>query len=127
MSVAIQVRRTPDGRIQARRVDGKPLTARDREEARTLAAIYEIPCRAWVVEEIRGGSLQAVKICSEILADHLWLIVDHNYHPSSDGLAIYYPEELGELGTKTVEQLREIHSIKLAFPGARVIQEGAQS
>ena len=34
MNTALEVRKTPDGRIQARRLDGKPLTAQDREEAR---------------------------------------------------------------------------------------------
>ena len=33
----IQVKRTPDGKTLARRTDGKPLTPRDREEARRLA------------------------------------------------------------------------------------------
>ena len=38
MIPAIQVRRTPDGRIQARRKDGGPLTPEDREYARRMAA-----------------------------------------------------------------------------------------
>ncbi len=35
---AIQVKRTPDGQVLARRMDGQPLTAQDREEARRMAA-----------------------------------------------------------------------------------------
>lgn len=126
MNSAIAIRTTPDGRIQARRIDGRPLTPLDREEAKTLAVMESLPPRAWVVEEIRhGGSLKAVKICSAPLEDHLWLVIDRNYQPT-DGLAIYYPEELAELGKKTLKQLREIHKVKLVFPGARVIQEGAE-
>jgi hypothetical protein len=60
------------------------------------------------------------------LADHLWLVIDRSYQPM-DGLAIYYPEELAELGTKTQKQLREIHRVKLTFPGCRVIQEGTDN
>jgi len=92
-----------------------------------LAVIEGLPPRAWVVEEVRDGEkLKAVKICSAIVEDHLWLIVDRSFTPA-DGLAIYYPEELAELRTKTPEQLREIHKVKLVFPGARIVQEGAQS
>jgi len=58
--------------------------------------------------------------------DHLWLILDRDFEPS-DGLAVYYPEELPSLKTKTTEELRDIHKVKLAFPGCRVIQEGAEA
>jgi hypothetical protein len=126
MNPAIAIRKMSDGRIQARRIDGKPLTVADREEARRMVLIAEIRPRAWVVEEVRdGGRLKAVKICSAVLQDHLWVVVDRSYQPTED-LAIYYPEELSELGSKTPEQLREIHRIKLTFSGCRVIQEGAE-
>jgi hypothetical protein len=75
---------------------------------------------------IERDAIRAVKICSHILQDEIWLIFDRSFIPP-DALAIYYPEELAELGSKTPEQLREIHKVKLVFPGARVIQEGAQS
>jgi hypothetical protein len=126
MNSAIAIRKTSDGRIQARRIDGKPLTVADREEAQRMALIEEIPPRAWVVEEVRdGGKLKAVKICSAVLGDHLWVVIDRNYQ-RIDGLAIYYPEEFTELSIKTPDQLREIHRAKLTFPGCRVIQEGAE-
>ena len=126
MNPEIQIRKTSDGRIQARRLDGKPLTPEDREEAKRLAVIEELPPpHACVVDEVcDGNSLKAIKVCSAMLQDHLWLIIDRTFKPI-DGLAIYYAEELSELGNKTLEQLREIHRVKLAFPGARVIQEGA--
>ena len=113
--------------IQARRLDGKPLTPEDREKARRMAVIEELPPRGWVAEEIRdGNSLRAVKVCSAALQDHLWLILDRSFEPK-DGLAIYYPEELAVLKTKSPEELREIHKYKLAFPSCRVIQEGPET
>ena len=71
----------------------------------------------------RANSIQAVKICSHVLEDEIWLILDREFIPH-DGLAVYYPEEIPLLNSKTPEQLREIHKYKLVFPGARVIQEG---
>jgi hypothetical protein len=125
VNVAIEIRKTPDGRIQARRMDGKPLTSEDREEAHRMALIEELPPRAWLAEEIRDGNrLRAVKICSAVLQDHLWLILDRSFE-RKDGLAIYYPEELSTIVSKSPEELREIHKVKLKFPGCRVIQEGA--
>ena len=127
MNASIEIRKTPDGRFQARRLDGKPLTNEDREQARRLVVIDELPPRAWVAEEIRdGNTLRAVKICSAILEDHLWLVLDRSFEPR-DGLASYYPEEIPLLRDKTPEELREIHKTKLAFPGCRVIQEGAEA
>jgi hypothetical protein len=123
---AIEIRKTPDGRIQARRRDGRPLTTEDREQARLMAVFEELPPRAWVVQEIRTGDcLRAVKICSAVLLDRLWLILDRGFEPK-DGLAIYYPEELTILKSKSSEELKSIHKVKLAFPGCRVIQEGAE-
>jgi len=126
MNAAIEIRKTADGRIQARRKDGRPLTPEDREQARRMAVIDELPPRSWVIEEVFDRqNLLAIKICSAFLEDHLWLVIDRSYQPI-DRLAIYYPEELTELTTKTLHQLREIHKAKLAFPGCRVIQEGAE-
>ena len=127
MNPAIGIRKTPDGRIQACRLNGKPLTAADKEQAQRLAVIEELPLKAWVVEEIRDDEkLKAVKICSAVVEDHLWIIIDRSFTPA-DGLACYYPGELDELRNKTAEQLCEIHKVRLTFPGCRVIQEGADS
>jgi len=88
----------------------------DQEQAGLLAVIKDLPPRAWVVKEVRDGEmLKAVKICSALLEDHLWLILDRSFEPN-DGVAIYYPEELSEIGSKTPEQIREIHKVKLVFP-----------
>ncbi len=89
-----------------------------------LEALPDLP-KAWRVEEIRAGTgvLQAVKICSAVLKDHLWVILDRTFTPTDD-LAQYYVEELPELDKKSLEDLRAIHKAKLAFPGCRVVQEG---
>jgi hypothetical protein len=97
-----------------------------REQVHHIAPGEELLPRAWVVEEVRDGeNLRAVKICSAVLEDHLWLIFDRSFEPK-DGLAIYYPEELATIAAKSPEELREIHKVKLKFPGCRVIQEGAE-
>ena len=124
----IEVKRSPEGKILARRTDGQPLTAEDREAAKTLAIAEEQPLRARVVERIHGddGTLRAVLICSDLLEDHLWLVIDRSFTPADDS-AIYYPEELPLLKNKTLADLRQIHEAKLAFPGCRVIQEGPEN
>lgn len=82
--------------------------------------------RAVEALEVREGeTIQAVKIASTVLNDEIWLILDRTFTPT-DGLACYYVEEITLLRDKTPEQLREIHKAKLAFPGCRVIQEGAE-
>ncbi len=70
-------------------------------------------------------SIQAVKIYSHVLDDEIWLIFDRSFVPH-DGLACYYAEEISLLEYKTQDELREIHKVKLAFPGCRVIQEGPE-
>jgi hypothetical protein len=78
-------------------------------------------------KEVRESeTIQAVKIASTVLNDDIWLVLDRSFIPS-DGLAAYYAEEIPLLKGKTPEELREIHKVKLAFPGCRVIQEGAEA
>lgn len=166
----LEIKKSPDGRIMARRTDRKPLTPKDMQEARKLAesqATDSPPCwncgeataatqdiygrevficdrcavsaddppkddpnwlRAWVADQVRGddGRARAVKICSALLDDYLWLILDRAFIPH-DGLACYYAEEIPLLRGKTPEELKGIHKTKLAFPGCRVIQEGAEA
>ncbi len=125
----LEVKRTHDGRTLARRRDGRPLTLEDRKEAKQMIQMQEdlTPIRAWIAQEVRGenGELRAALICSAVLEDHLWLILDREFIPH-DGLACYYAEEIPLLKNKTPEDIREIHKVKLVFPGCRVIQEGAE-
>ena len=68
MNTAIEIRKTPDGRIQARRLDRRPLTAEDLKEAQRMAIVEELPPRAWVADEVRDGqTIKAIKICSAVL------------------------------------------------------------
>ncbi len=80
--------------------------------------------RAWVVREVRGenGNLRGVLICSAPLEDHLWLILDRSFEPN-DELAVYYPEELPALKTKSLEDQRTIHMTKLETPRAGTVQK----
>jgi len=73
-------------------------------------------------EVVEDKTILGVKICSRVLEDEIWLILDRSFTPH-DGLACYYAEEIPLLRDKTPEELREIHNAKLAFPGARIIQE----
>ncbi len=79
--------------------------------------------RAWVVREVRGenGNLRGVLICSAPLEDHLWLILDRSFEPN-DELAVYYPEELPALKTKSLEDLRAIHMTKLELRSRGLIK-----
>jgi len=100
-----------------------------KEEVKTTLEVEDnlVPLRAWVVNEVRGGNgqLRAVQICSDIVEAHLWMIVDRSFQPK-DNLAVYYAEEIPLLRDRTPEEIREIHKVKLAFPGCRVFQEGAE-
>ncbi len=58
-------------------------------------------------------------ITSTRLGCDVWLIDDPAFKPG-DGLAWYYPEEMGIIGKKDDEELRQIQAVKLAFPGAKV-------
>ena len=56
MNAALEIRKTPDGRIQARRIDGRPLTAEEREQARRMAASETAPQgRPWASRQQAGA------------------------------------------------------------------------
>jgi len=99
-----------------------PGRARNRYEA-TLGGLLGKGLEAKEVRE--GSTIQGVKICSHILEDEIWLILDRSFVPRDD-VACYYAEEIPLLRNKTADELREIHKAKLTFPGARVIQEGPE-
>ena len=44
MSQVLEVRKTPDGKVFAKRKDGHPLTPEDREEVKRLAQELSLPC-----------------------------------------------------------------------------------
>lgn len=113
-SAALELRKDHQGHVQARRKDGNPLTIQDRMEALARATGTETEPRAWVIEEVRdeAGNLRAVLICSALVEDHLWLIIDEAFTPPDDR-ARYYAEELAALGSKTPEQVVDAHKARL--------------
>jgi len=70
--------------------------------------------RAWEVKRVHddAGKLRAVKICSALLDSHLWVLTD----------PVFFHDELSFLAKKSVEELREIPKVKIAFPRCRVVQ-----
>jgi hypothetical protein len=117
MSASIEVRITGDGRFQARRLDGLPLTDQDKAEARRIALEEE-------QVDPTDGKIIAVKICSHVLDACIWFSFDPDFTPDDgESLAVFYADEIPFLSDKTIEQLREIHQWKLQFgPGTPVNQ-----
>jgi hypothetical protein len=78
-------------------------------------------------DDISEGPIVAVKIASTVLDTDIWLAFKDSFKPDDgEPLAVFYAYEIPILAQKTPEQLREIHKVKLAFPGCRVIQEGPE-
>src|SRR5262245_6319031 len=76
-------------------------------------------------DDISEGPIIAVKIASTVLGADLWLAFQDDFKPDEiEPLAVFYADEIPLLAQKTPEQLREIHKVKLVFPGCRVLQEG---
>ena len=74
------------------------------------------------VTDVTEGRILAVEICSTALEAHIWLALDDSFDPK-DGQAVFYAYELPSLAGKSVQQLRQIHRVKLSFgPGSRVRQ-----
>src|SRR5690348_4555270 len=98
----LEIKRTLDGRVVARRSDGQPLTEADREQARRMAEADENPA-AWVIEEVKDeatGKTRAVKICSAPLESHLWVLNDPDFYPPDDD-AVFFADELPTLNRKS--------------------------
>ena len=113
--------------IAQARAEGKDVREWEEHLARLeqQARLTLIERKAVATESLGANTILGVKICSYVLEDEIWIILDRSFVPG-DGLACYYPEEIPELKTKTPEDLREIHKVKLEFPGCRIIQEGPE-
>jgi hypothetical protein len=79
--LVLQVRQLPDGRVQARRRDGKTLSAQERLAAKLIAYAERSPLNASVKDEIRRdfAQLPAVLMYSGGLDDDFWLILDRSF------------------------------------------------
>ena len=121
MNAPIEIKKTDDGAILARRKDGKPLTPADREEARRLAATAASDPPA--VDTIIDDRTIAVLIDSTVLGAPIWFSLRDGWTPDeADGIPTLYASELAALREKTAEQLREIFNVKRAFGGGMVRQ-----
>ncbi len=80
------------------------------------------PSRAWACEEFRDGAgrLQAVKICSAFLQDHLYVVFDSRF-VSPEPFVLYSTEEIEAMANKSPDEVMEIHKVKVVFRG-RIIQ-----
>jgi len=83
------------------------------------------PATTTAAPDATEGRVIAYLIASEVLGCDVWFALDDSFE-ADDGLAVFYADELPFLVTKDAETLKEIHKVKLAFPGCRVIQEGAE-
>jgi len=126
-----EIKKTPDGKLLARRKDGQPLTAEDREQLSTVKEQMKLDLPKTFPGgtngktlscDLEAGEIVAVEIASEVLGVDIWLSFRDDFNPG-DGKAMFYAYELPMLRTKTPEQLREIHKVKLAFgAGSKVRQ-----
>ena len=73
---------------------------------------------------ITEGAIIAVKIASEVLSADIWLAFKDDFkRDDGEPLAVFYADEIPILAQKTLDQLQEIHKVKLAFgPGSRMRQ-----
>jgi hypothetical protein len=120
VTAMIEVRRTDDGAILARRLDGKPLTPEDREEAKRKAVDIEPGAINRVIDE----TVIAVLIDSEVLGHPIWFAFNDTWRPDEGDLTqVCYASELTALRTKSAEELRSIFTdVKLIFRGGMVRQ-----
>ena len=106
----LEVKKTADGRVLARRKDGQPLTPADREQACRMAITERFP------SDITAGGIVAVQICSAVLDAHIWIAFADDFNPG-DGRAVFFPDEICFLKGKSQETLKDIHNIKLQLGG----------
>jgi hypothetical protein len=123
----LELRVLDDGIVQARRKDRKRLTAEDLLAAKLLThgAAPTDPQRDSSSTDPIEGRVIAVKICSHVLDACIWLAFDDAFQPATDEhLAVFYTHELSLFKSKTINELREIHKMKLTFgPCSRVKQQ----
>jgi hypothetical protein len=67
-----------------------------------------------------GGRIIAVKICSHVLDDCIWLALDESFE-TDDGLAVFYAAEIPLLRDKPEETLRRTHEARLVFKGWKIV------
>jgi hypothetical protein len=91
------------------------------EKAGSVAEVARVAVAKEPRIDATEGRIVAVLIASEVLAADIWFALDDSFD-ANDGQAVFYPDELPFLATKDAATLKEIHKVKLAFPGSRVRQ-----
>src|SRR5262245_19198172 len=91
------------------------------EEEEILKRALSKPSEGYGKPDVSEGRIVAYLIASEVLGCDIWFALDDSFE-ADDGLAVYYPDELPFLANKDGDTLREIHKVKLTFPGSRVRQ-----
>src|SRR5437660_1325333 len=115
MNAVLEIQKTSEGKIQARRLDGKPLTPADRDEVRRRAVVETVPvatqgqattrpidltAQEWI--DIDNGKISAVLIDSEI--GPLWFAFADDFL-SGDVIPVFFASELPFLGKMTRGEL----------------------
>ncbi len=62
--------------------------------------------------DTEAGKIAAIEIDSAVLEANVWFAFDDDFDPK-DGKAVFYADELPMLRSKTPEQLRKIHALKV--------------
>lgn len=78
------------------------------------------------VEKWKGWKRDPLLIRSKVLGADVWVVKDEAAARTveEDGRPIYFAEEFAVRQTKTPEEIRDIHKVKLAFPGCRIVKSG---
>lgn len=115
MSDLLEVRKLPDGRVQARRKDGRPLTDEDVEAAKLLAGSAVGTQNESHSKPYIDGPITAVLIDSPIVGP-VWFAFDDGFK-SSDCMPVFFASELPFLRTMSEAELRRRYEQKLALGG----------
>jgi hypothetical protein len=114
MSAVIEIRKTDDGAILARRVDGKPLTPEDREEAKRMAATRPTGLTVDEIIDIDAGKISAVLIDCDF--GPFWFAFADDFKPGDD-IPTFFASELPHLRQMTPDELRRRYAEKRALGG----------
>lgn len=110
MRTQLEIKKTGDGRLLARRTDGRPLTDEDVEAAKQLAE-SNVEKRT----DVEESPITAVLIDSPIVGP-VWFAFDDGFK-SGDDIPVFYASELPFLRKMGETELRKRYEQKLALGG----------
>ena len=93
-------------------------------EATYRAKLNELVSFCQEVKALREGHWDVPAVKSVVLDSELvWVVKDEEQARAviGEGKAVYYADEIEVLKTKTPVEIRDVHRVKLAFPGCRVV------